>query len=231
MAVQQIGELLGNSHLLRMHLLKVLFTSIILTIIAAYFGDQAMAQYFFEPEIYKIFWQRARDITNLGLSEYYFGIAIFTWLFTAWVAPRMKRFAKHSSRIDFLRRWGLNFVVALLISGIITHLLKLIVGRQRPHKSSPLFDPYIFDPFTTHWHWHSFSSGHTQVMFTAATMFCVAFPKAWWVWISIAFIICATRIMIHDHFLSDVIFGASVGYIGSLLAMKVMKEKTKNGLY
>lgn len=40
-----------------------------------------------------------------------------------------------------------------------------------------------------------------------------------------------TRVVVHDHFMSDVIMGASIGYVGSLLAMKLMLEKTENGLY
>lgn len=230
MLVQQFGVFLSDTKKLKHHVLKVLGIAFLGAAVLGYFFDQKIALYFGQENIRAMVWLAAREITNVGLSEHYFAIAIGTWAFCAWVAPKMK-FLKHSLKeIDFFRRWGLNFLVALIVSGILTHLFKFLFGRQRPHKT-PDFEPFTFSPFNTHWDFHSFSSGHSQVMWTVATMFTVAFPKFRWLWILFAVSICSTRAIIHDHFLSDIIFGSALGYVGSLLAMKIMKEKTKNGLY
>lgn len=229
MPVQQIGELLRSPQKLKRHILSVTVSALVLAAIATIF-DQQLSQFFGIPEINQKWRPVAREITDVGLSDYYFAIAILSWAFCKWVAPRIEFFKKIPAKVDYFRRWGLNFLVALLVSGAITHLIKMTVGRQRPHKT-PDFDPFVFHPFNLHWHWHSFPSGHSQVMFTAATMMSIAFPKLRWLWIPIAVIVCGTRIVVHDHFLSDTIFGACVGYVGTLLALKLMMKKTSNGLY
>ena len=197
---------------------------------AALLFDQQLSQFFGRPDINATYRPIAREITDLGLSDYYFAIAILSWAFCRFVAPKIASLKKYSAKVDYFRRWGLNFLVALLVSGIMTHLIKFTVGRQRPHKT-PTFEPFVFHPFNFHWHWQSFASGHSQVMFTVATMFTIAFPKFRWLWILIATIVCSTRIVVHDHFLSDTIFGACIGYVGTLLAMRLMMKKTQNGLY
>lgn len=230
MLVQQFGALLADNKKLRRHITLVTLTSLVLAIIAALLFDQQLSAYFNRPEIRDLYRAPARVITDLGLSDYYFALAILTWGFCRFFALRIQWFKKYSAVVDYFRRWGLNLLVALLVSGAITHIIKFCVGRQRPHKT-PDFDPFIFNHFTTHWHWHSFSSGHSQVMFTAATMFSIAFPRLRWVWIPVAILVCGTRIVVHDHFLSDTIFGACVGYVGTLLALKWMKAKSSNSLY
>ncbi len=230
MPVQQFGELLRSPSKFKKHILIVTLSALILAALAAIFFDQQLSQFFGREDI-RLTWRPiARVVTDIGLSEYYFLIAILTWAFCKWGAPRIQTLKKYSAKVDFFRRWGLNFLVALVVSGVLTHLIKMTVGRQRPHKT-PTFEPFIFEPFNLHWHWHSFPSGHSQVMFTVATMMSIAFPKLRWLWIPIAIIVCGTRIVVHDHFLSDTIFGACVGYVGSLLALKIMQKKTQNGLY
>lgn len=229
MLIPQIGDLLRHSKALKKHLFKVLGVGLIFSILAGLTLDQTLAAYFAQVSADDI---RAffRQITDIGLSEYYFLIALGTWAFAAWIAPRLEFFKKIPERVDFARRWGLNFFVALIVSGILIHIIKFCVGRQRPHKS-PIYDPYVFDPITTHWHWHSFASGHSQVMLTAATMMAVALPRFRWFFLSFAVLICFSRVVVLDHFLSDTIMGGAVGYCGSLIAMKLMMQKTKNGLY
>jgi membrane-associated phospholipid phosphatase len=68
-------------------------------------------------------------------------------------------------------------------------------------------------------------------MLTAATMFSIAFPRLRWFWLTAAIAICSTRVIVLDHFLSDAVFGACIGYVGSLIALKWMKENTANSLY
>ncbi len=230
MPVQQFGELLSNRKKLTFHILTLVLIAAVVSITSMIFFDQHIAQYWAGDGAKLFIKPWAREITNAALSEHYFAIALFAWIFCKWIGPRIKSLKPHSARLDFFRRWGLNLLVALLVSGAMTHVVKFLVGRQRPHKSET-FEAHVFDPITTHWHWHSFSSGHSQVIFTAAVMFSIAFPKLRWMWLAFAVILCATRVIGHDHFLSDTIFGATVGYVGTLLALKLMKEKTRNGLY
>ncbi|HEY8270912.1 MAG TPA: phosphatase PAP2 family protein [Pseudobdellovibrionaceae bacterium] len=178
-----------------------------LAILVAFTLDQNLSLFFKRPELEGI-WLKARAVTNVGLSEHYFLIAILLYFFARWIRPNSLR----------LREWSRNLFFALLTSGIFVHILKFCFGRQRPHKS-PDFNPFVFHPFTFHWDFHSFVSGHTQVLFTVATMLSLALPKGKWLFFILAAFFAFTRVIIHDHFLSDVIAGAVVGYTGTLTAI------------
>lgn len=230
MPVQQFGELLSNPQKFNQHIIKVTLVAFALSVLAMLTVDQSLSMILSDKELSLMIRPTARIITDFALSEYYFILTLSVWAVTKWILPKIQIFARHPNKIDFFRRWSLNFLVAMILCGVITHAIKFLVGRQRPHKS-PDFDPMIFTPFTTHWHWHSFSSGHSQVIFTVATMFSIAFPKWRWGFVIAAIGICFTRVIVHDHFLSDTIFGATVGYVGTLLSLKLMQKKTSNGLY
>jgi len=229
MPVQTFGELFANPKALRNHIFKVLSFAFVAALIAVFTLDQRLSLFFADPTRVdtKTFF---RMITDIGKSEPYFMLALIVWILAKWIAPYLHIIKHYHKERDFARKWGLNFLLALIFSGILVHITKFLAGRQRPHKS-PDFDPLVFHPFNFHWHYQSFASGHSQVVFTVATMMSVALPKLRWLWITCAVILCFSRVVVHDHFLSDTIFGASVGYVGSLLAMYFMTRKTENGLY
>lgn len=230
MPVQQFGALLGTPGKLRKHLITVNIFAFILAMISYVLCDQAVALYFGRPEL-RWFYFVNRTLTDLGLSEYYFAIAILSWALARGVFPLFKGFyQKYRNQIEYTRRWGLNFLVAQIFSGLIVLVLKFCVGRQRPH-ITPDFQAHVFSPFNVNWDFQSFPSGHSQVMFTAATLMSLAFPKLRWFWVFCALVICFTRVVCHDHFVSDTIEGAAFGYTGALLALYVMKTKTRNGLF
>ncbi len=187
--------------------LAVTVVGLILAAIAALTMDQSLSLYFKQPELTPV-WLFARNITNAGLSEHYFILAAVLYVFGKWARPQFVQ----------TRIWARNLFFALLTSGVFIHIVKFCVGRQRPHKSE-VFDPFVFHPFTTHWDFHSFASGHTQVMFTVATMLATAFPRAKWLFFAIAAFFGFTRVIIHDHFLSDVLGGAVIGYVGTTTAL------------
>lgn len=193
------------------------------TLIALYFFDQDLANFFGSPERNKIA-LFARDITDVALAEFYFALAFGVYLiakFAQWIYKKNE--ALVVDRLLFFQRWSINFFVALVTSGILVHLFKNLIGRQRPHLTAN-FDAFVFSPFNFHWDWHSMPSGHSQVMFTAATMIAIAFPRLKIFWFAAAASIAFTRVMIQYHFLSDVVVGAWVGYVGAHLAMFLMRK-------
>lgn len=190
-------------------------TGFALALFAALTVDQSLSIYFRQPEMEPL-WLKARAITNVGLSQYYFALALFLYIFARWIRPQYTR----------VREWARDLFCALILSGILVHICKFSFGRQRPHKTEDL-DPYVFHPFTTHWDFHSFASGHSQTMFTVATLFAVAFPKARWFFFLLAAFFSFTRVIVHDHFLSDVIGGATLGYIGAVTAIYLTHKKLR----
>lgn len=228
MVAQHFAALISDQNKFRRHLLIRFFISLGAAVLAVVFLDQKMGLYFMQPLVKESFYQSARTWTDLGLFEPYIIIAVASWVGFKLIIPKIESLRDYKI-LEYLGRWGLNFIVALLVSGILTHIIKFLVGRQRPHQS-PDFYPLSFEPFNTHWYFHSFSSGHSQVAFTAATMFAVLFPKMRWVFYTLAVSICVTRVIVHDHFVSDIIFGAFVGYAGALISLKWM-SRTKNSLF
>lgn len=211
------------------HLTKFAFSALFLAVLCIFFLDQLTAQFFAQENVIP-FREFARKITDIGLSEHYFIGSLFLYCYFRWLAPHMRLWQRYSTRAQFLRVWALNFFVALIVSGILVHIFKFSVGRLRPHKTEPLFDPLVFQPLTTHWDFHSFPSGHSQTMATVATMMCLAFPKLRWFWILAAAAICFTRVVSHAHFLADTIFGAFIGYAGAMISLYLMRTRTKSGL-
>lgn len=220
---------LKNSKNLFIHLLKVNFLLLVSAILCIIFTDQPLAQFFAQEKAYGIR-NFARHITDIGLSEHYFIGAIFLFCYFHWLAPRTRLWQTHSAKAKFLKTWALNSFAALISAGILALSFKFLIGRQRPHRTEPIFDPFVFEPFSLHWNFQSFPSGHAQTMFTVATMMCLAFPKFKWLWIFWAVGICITRVIVHSHFLSDTIYGASIGYTGAMIALYLMRTRTKYGL-
>ena len=102
-----------------------------------------------------------------------------------------------------------KFVVGIFTTIVSVVLLKMLIERPRPYLAGievPL--NIIKDSYTT-WNW-SFPSSHSAIPF-----FVIPFiPKKWRLyWIIFAVIMAFSRIYLGLHYLSDVIFGASLGLI------------------
>lgn len=201
--------------------------TLVLGLASMQWWDEALASYFADPARLGL-WQLARDITEIGLGQHYFIfvtiMAIALWL----IAPKIKYWIKFKKHIRWLKAWTINFFLALLFSGFWLHVFKWAFGRKRPH-IQPLFNAKEFYPFTHNWDYQSLPSGHAQVLFTVATMLFVLAPKGGRFWFKLAGFFAFTRVVVYAHFLSDVIFGAYVGAISTLVLLYMMK-KTKFGI-
>ena len=81
-------------------------------------------------------------------------------------------------------------------NGLVTVILKDIIGRERPNGSSH----------------RSFPSGHTSHSFATATIFKELFGWKWGVpTYSLAIITAVNRLQDNKHYLSDVVFAAGLG--------------------
>lgn len=158
-------------------------------------------------------WVFAREITNIGLFTNYFIPAFIVWFSSYILLNWKKNFfpIERVKRVSMLASW---MMYCLLFSGLCTHIIKPLVGRQRP-KISPSFDPHVFQPFITHWDFHSMPSGHSQVLFTVATFTAFLFPRFKYGIYFMAFAFSFTRVMTRDHFYSDVLMGALVGHLST----------------
>ncbi|HPI39926.1 MAG TPA: phosphatase PAP2 family protein [Pseudobdellovibrionaceae bacterium] len=204
----------------------LLLTSFVFSALSYFYLDQYLAV-FFAQERLKNLWQMARSTTNIGLASHYFIFSIVLLVFLKWIAPKIQHLKKYSEKINYYKKWSYYFLISLISSGLVLQIFKFIFGRQRPHKTDPLFEPYHFTFFENHWDFHSFPSGHSQVMFTVATMLMFLWPKLRWYFFGFAFLISFTRVMTHSHFLSDVIIGSLLGYLVTVWTCYYLERRVR----
>jgi membrane-associated phospholipid phosphatase len=110
------------------------------------------------------------------------------------------------------KRRALLVIGAPALAGLVCEVLKLLIRRERPDVAA---GEWVFRA----WGDHTFStaglatpSSHTMVAFGAATMLARLYPRARWVFYVAAWGCGATRVLSHGHYLSDVTFGALMGW-------------------
>jgi len=106
-----------------------------------------------------------------------------------------------------LERSGVRVLASVVLAGVITGGGKVVIGRLRPDESGT---QYSFKPFTHH---DSFPSGHATMSFALATSLADEIRRPW---ASALLFAGATgtawsRLNDHEHWLSDVLAGATVG--------------------
>ena len=135
--------------------------------------------------------------------------------------------AEKSDKLMHLKNMGLSLFCALAYSGVSVQIMKRAFGRQRPYISD-MMATKIFEPMNPSWEYHSFPSGHTQVVSCVATVLCLYFPKWRWPIVTWAFLVAVSRIITGNHYPSDLIGGAYIGILGGLLvAFMFQNHKTK----
>jgi membrane-associated phospholipid phosphatase len=107
--------------------------------------------------------------------------------------------AAHSARLGAL---GADLVDAQIVNGVLTQGIKRAANRTRPNGSR-----------------HSFPSGHTSATFATAAV--VQQHYGWKVatpFYALGGYVSVSRMVDHQHFASDVIFGAALGIVSGRAA-------------
>lgn len=104
-------------------------------------------------------------------------------------------------------RTGLQGLLGMFGGGLVTDVVKAIVGRPRPGGG-----PY------------SFPSGHTTCAFAAAVVLARRWPRLRYVFYLGAAGVAASRVVCLRHFPSDVLAGGAVGMVFGLAATVVTEQ-------
>jgi undecaprenyl-diphosphatase len=123
---------------------------------------------------------------------------------------------------DRLRAWaGQLLVVSSFIflgvgvPSVIAALLKRIIGRARPQEwtaEAPLsFRPWNWDAYS----FQSFPSGHSTTAFSLALTIAFLWPRSFWPMLGLAVLIAASRIVLGQHYVTDITAGAVLGTLGA----------------
>lgn len=101
-------------------------------------------------------------------------------------------------------------VESFTVSAGVTALIKIFVGRARPYNNLGAF---VFEPFNLNRDYQSFPSGHSALSWAIFTPVAKRFGDIWY---AIPVVFSLQRVWSNNHWFSDVLFGASIGYnIGS----------------
>lgn len=121
-------------------------------------------------------------------------------------------------------------------AGLIANLTKNILGRARPklfETSGPLdFNFFAFDP-----DYASLPSGHATNIFAFATVIGMLWPKGRVLLYTLAVWIAASRVLIGQHYVTDIVLGAILGTVFPYLvrerfaARRWLFERTPDGGY
>ncbi len=156
-------------------------------------------------------------LTHFGDSLYFFIPTILTWAL-------VKIIKSKNQIINTISEISLFIFLNILLSGIVTQILKHVIGRPRPVLFNG-FEQKSLSIISFDSKWHSFPSGHTATIF--AFIFCMVllFPKIKNILITVAIIIASTRVIVGAHFISDIFGGALIAYLSSIFISKNLASK------
>jgi membrane-associated phospholipid phosphatase len=188
------------------------------------FGDKPTALFLHSafPGISRLH-KTAHEVTLFGNSALYLVPSLILWLVLRWVVLRTRdpgrrqKFSRMASLCLFL-------FVAVAFSGLLTDLLKAFFGRARP---TLLFHRgfYSFSFFQNSARMWSFPSGHANTIFALATTGYLVAPRGWFFYFSVAVLVAASRVVLGDHYPSDVILGAYLGVLTTHCLRQVFLDR------
>jgi membrane-associated phospholipid phosphatase len=165
------------------------------------------------------------QITRLGDATGYVILALLVvvigWLGTRVLAPSLLR-----DRVMMAGRYALLMIAALAASGAVVNVTKVVLGRLRPaylvEQDTAGFTFFHFD-FSA----NTFPSGHAQAIFAVAATLCLAWPRARIPLVTVAACVAASRVILADHFVSDVLVGAYLGIASVILLKPIIVDRDR----
>ena len=190
-----------------------------------YFVDRPVSDYVSDldssnQDIIDIF----RIYTDLGKSAWYLWPSAF-WLLVYALTLRFRPLAADARlRIVHKAHNMLFFFSSIALSGIVTDIIKPILGRARPVEimRDQIFG---FHPFTFHASMNSMPSGHTTTAAALATALIILSPRHKFLWVVVAIVLAISRIMVNAHFVSDVLAGSMVGVLTTIAVARLRNQQ------
>lgn len=173
--------------------LFLLFTSALLSY---WYLDQALAHYIHQSGI-NVSNTFFNAVTQFGDAKYPLIGTFFLYLI-------------YRKSDKLFARKNLYVFSAVAISGLIVDIIKVIAGRMRPEL---LFDThkYGFSGFKFESSFYSFPSGHSATAFAFFVALALLNPKYKSLFVASALLIVLSRIILLQHYLSDVAIGSAIG--------------------
>lgn len=126
---------------------------------------------------------------------------------------------------------SVSALLAVLVSGAATHVLKSIFGRPRPYTEGDVRYKELYlevlQWFTLNKDFASFPSGHTTAIFAFTWTFASQIQNKRFrlALMMFASIVALSRVALAKHYLADVISGAAVGIIFAQLFIELILKR------
>jgi lipid A 4'-phosphatase len=148
-------------------------------------------------------------ITQFGLSKGYLIIAAVLCLCLRLAAWRARGARIAAALLQNAYR-ALFLFLAVAVSGLVTDLVKIVIGRARPKL---LFTDGLhgFTWGATQADYWSFPSGHATTIAALAVGLTLLWPRGVALYAALALLVGASRIIIGAHYVSDVLMGLAIG--------------------
>lgn len=119
-----------------------------------------------------------------------------------------------------------GLAASLIAAGVITPVLKLVVGRSRPNQDG---GAHRFRPFGSN---ASFPSGHTTQAFAVASVVASHYESPWvkTAAYGVASLVGYARVYHNAHFASDVLAGAAIGSLVGTSLVGVNEKLRSSGM-
>lgn len=157
--------------------------------------------------------------TDLAAGRYWW-MAVFSLLALSYASLLLLQGFRAKKLAIRFRNWSSHFLLALFSTGAVAQILKVCVGRERPCFAKTALRVWDFGAFRHGYLYSSFPSGHSQVIFCAATFLAILHPRLRIPFFLLAFSVAFTRVLVLKHFPSDVAAGMLLGVYGSRVSIK-----------
>jgi len=124
-----------------------------------------------------------------------------------------------------LQSAGLEAAAAFVAAGVMTQILKHLIGRPRPRLVSEVavhFGPTLASGLD------SFPSGHTATVVAAALVLGARYPQASPVFMFVAAFVSASRLFSGSHYPTDILGGVLLGLGAALVLDRLWLARSRN---
>jgi membrane-associated phospholipid phosphatase len=124
------------------------------------------------------------------------------------------------------KQLAIALLLSFLISGLCTQVIKNLVSAPRPRLFFETGQYFYFIDGVSLSNYSSFPSGHTATAFAVATTLVLMIKNKNWQLIILiaAALVGYSRIYLAQHFLLDVIVGASIGCVSGVLSVYIARR-------
>lgn len=162
----------------------------------------------------------AKAITYMGLSAWYLYPALLV-LLSANLVDWRSLSRRSLMRLYDWTQLAFLVLVAVGLPGLLSMFIKFAVARARPEHFDQL-GAFSFGHYFAGSGFASFPSGHATTIGSVTAVLVLLFPWLRYPLVPFAICVAGTRVLTGSHYLSDVLAGGAIGFIGALWIARVL---------